>query len=82
MIELPANIWIPKVINKYTTPHIKDDDVDNLLDYGQYGKCVYKPKLIRTGNTTGEDIILFDEVNHANEFKKYLKFDDSVYAAT
>ena len=58
------------MINKYTPPHLDDNDVDDLLDYRQYGKCVYKPKLIWSDNKTREDIILFDEVNHANELKK------------
>ena len=81
MIEVPATIWGPKVINKYTTPHLEDNDVDDLLDYGQYRKCLYKPKLSWSKNTTREDIILFDEVNHANELTKDLKFDDSVDAS-
>ena len=53
-----------------------------MLDYGQYGKCLYKPKLSWSENTTREDIILFDEADHTSELTKNLKFDDSVDAAT
>ena len=55
MIEVPDKIWL--VINKYTTPHLEDDDVSDLLDYGQYWKCVYKPRLNWSENKTREDII-------------------------
>ena len=70
------------MINIYTTPHLEYDGVNNLLDYGQYGKYVYKPKLSWSENTTKEDIILFDKVNNADELKKDLKFDESIDAAT
>ena len=57
MIEVPAKIWRPKVINKYTTPHLEDYDVDKLLDYGQYGIFLYKPKLSwRKNTTTGQKL--------------------------
>ena len=69
MIEVPAKSWRPKVINKYTTPHLENDDVDNLLDYEQCGKFLYKSRLSWDENTIREDIILFDEVNRANELK-------------
>ena len=44
MIEVPAKNWRPKVVSKYTTPNLDDKDINDLLDYGQYGNCVYKPK--------------------------------------
>ena len=40
MIEVIAKIWRPKMINKYTAKNLEDDDVEDLLDYGHYGKCV------------------------------------------
>ena len=43
MIEVPPKIWRPKVVSRYTTPLLDDDDIGDILDYGQYGKCVYKP---------------------------------------
>ena len=45
MIEVAVKICWPKLINKYTTPVLDDTDIDEILDYGQYGKCVYKPNL-------------------------------------
>ena len=45
MIEVPAKIWRPKVVSKYTTPEYYSDDLDSILDYAQYGNCVYTSKL-------------------------------------
>ena len=36
MIEVHTKIWRPKVISKYTTPHLEDDDVDDISDCGRY----------------------------------------------
>ena len=45
MIEVPAKIWRPKVVSKYTTPNLNNTDINDILDYGKYSKCMYKPKL-------------------------------------
>lgn len=45
MIEVPAKIWRPKVISRYTVPDYEGEDIDDILDYKQYGRCVYKTKL-------------------------------------
>ena len=82
MIEVPSKIWRPKFVSKYTTPKLEDESVDDLLDYGQYGSCVYKPKL---GWSTGDlrpDFIDFDCILHSKELNKDLSFDPSVDAAT
>ena len=53
-----------------------------MLDYEQYGKCLYKPKLSWSENKIREDIILFDEADDASELTKDLKFGNPVDAAT
>ena len=78
MIEVPAKIQQPKVISKYTTPNLDDKDIDDILDYGQYGKCVYKPNLDRSDDSARVDIITYDKATHVAELGKDLKCDDYV----
>ena len=78
MVEVPAKIWRPKVVSRYTTPEYHGDDVDGILDYGQFGKCVYKGNLSRTDDSGREDIIFFDCHAHNAELQKGLRFDDSI----
>ena len=78
MIEVPPKIWRPKVVNRYTTPLLDDEDVDDILDYSQYGKCVYKPDLSWSEGATRNDLISYYYAVHADELKKDLKFDPSV----
>ena len=46
MIEVPPKVWQPKVIIKYTIPGLEESDVDDILYYSQYGRCVYKKKSV------------------------------------
>jgi hypothetical protein len=82
MIEVPAKIWRPKVISKYITPEYHSDDVDSILDYAQYGNCVYKSKLEWKDDSSRNGIIEYDETIHCAELKKDLRFDDSIDDAT
>ena len=75
MIEVPAKIWRPKVVSKYTIPDYEGEDVNDILDYKQYGRCVYRNKLTWSNTSIRTDVILFDEVKHSAELKKDLKFD-------
>ena len=45
IIEVPAKIWRYKVISRYRIPKYYGEDIDSILEYGQYGKCVYYRKL-------------------------------------
>ena len=60
MIEVPAKIWRPKVVSRYTVPEYHGDDVNGILDYGQFGKCLYKNNLSWSDDSGREDIISFD----------------------
>ena len=73
MIEVPPKIWRPKVVNRYTTPLLDDDDVGDILDYSQYGKCMYKPDLGWSKGATRDDVITYDCAIHAAELKKGFK---------
>ena len=55
-----------------------DKDIDDLLDYGQYGSCVYKQELEWWYYSTRNDVIIYDKAIHASELTKYLYFDDSI----
>ena len=80
MIEVPAKIWQPKVMSKYTTPVLDDDDVDDILNYAQYGKCVYKNNLNWSDDSCRNDIITYCDATHASELHRDLRFDESVDA--
>ena len=60
------------------TPKYHGDDVDGILDYGQFGKCVYKNNLSWTDYLGCEDIIFFDCHAHNAELQKGFRFDDSI----
>ena len=78
LIEVPAKIWRPKVVNKYTTPHLEDDNVDDILDYDQYGKGVYKPQMDWSNDNTHKDIIIYNESDHVNKLHNDLRVDDTI----
>ena len=78
MIEAPAKIWRPKVVSRYTTPEYHGDNVNGILDYGQFGKCLYKNSLSWSGDSGREVIIHFDCQVHNAELQKGLRFDDSI----
>ena len=82
MIEVPAKMWRPKVVSKYTPPNLDNTDIDNILDYSQYGKCVYKPNLDWSNDSSRMDIITYDKVIYATELTKDLQFDDSIDTIT
>ena len=58
-IEVPAKIWRPKVVSKYTTPEYYGADIDNILDYAQFGNCVYRSNLTWENNSERTDIIIY-----------------------
>ena len=69
MIEVPAKIWRPKAISRYTTPEYHGDDVDGILDYGQFGKCAYRNNLSWSDDSGCDNIISFDCRAHDVELK-------------
>ena len=58
------------MISKYTMSDYPDDRIDDILDYAQYGKCVYKPILNWDKGHERNDLILYDEYVHAEEVAK------------
>ena len=72
MIEVPAKIWRPKVVSRYTVPDYEGEDIDDILDYKQYGRCVYNNTLKWSDNSSRTDIVLFNEKVHSAELNKDL----------
>ena len=67
MIEV---ICHPKVVSQYKIPEYYDDDIDDLLDYGQYGNCVYKNNLAWSDNSSRNDTISYNKAKHWDGLKK------------
>ena len=78
MIEVPAKIWRLKVISKYTTPNLDNKDIDDILDYGQYGKCVYKTDFDWSDDFKSVDIITYNKAIRDAKLEKDLNSDESV----
>jgi len=78
MIEVPAKMWRSKVISKYTVPTYYNEDIDSILDYGQYGKYVYRIKISWDKVTLQDDIIPFNTAWHTIELEKCLYFNDLI----
>ena len=72
MIEVPAKIWRPKVVSRYTVHDYVGKDINDILDYKQYGRCVYKTTLKWSDNSDRTDIILFNDKVHSAELNKDL----------
>ena len=60
MIEVPAKNWRPKVISRYTIPDYEGKDINDILDYKQYGRCVYRNKLEWLDTSSRTDVIIFN----------------------
>ena len=82
MIEVPAKIWGPKVISKYTSPEYYSNNIDNILDYAQFGNCVYRNNLAWADNSGRSDIIKYNDKEHWEELNIDLQFDDTIDATT
>ena len=79
---MPAKIWRPKMISRYTTADYDNGALDDLLDYSQYGKCMYKSDVTWDSGSERVDHIHFNESEHQQELHKDLKFGSSVDSAT
>ena len=82
MIEVPAKILRPKVVSKYTTPEYYSEDLDSILDYAQYGNCVYRNNLVWADNSGRTDMIECNDKEHWAELKKDLRMDEYIDTAT
>ena len=71
MIKLPPKIWRPKVVSKYTIPDLCTDINDGAFDFGQYGKCLYRPP-VDWKNSIRSDIIPFNDAIDMAELQKDL----------
>ena len=78
LIEVPATIWRPKVINRDCIPEYYGEDIDSILDYGQYGNYLYGTNVSWDEGVTRDDIIAFDDKLNSTELMKGLKFGGTV----
>ena len=69
MIEVLSKLWWPKGTSQYRTSEL-DDDVSDIRDYAQCGKCTYNPKLDWSVGAKRDNLILFDCAIHTTELKK------------
>ena len=60
------------MISRYTTPDYDDGELDDMLNYSQYGKCMYKTKVTWDSGVERMDRILFDESEHQKELGRVL----------
>ena len=78
MIEVPGKVWRPKVISRYRTPELCEDDIDGILDYSQCGNCFYRHNLSWIDKSSRQNIIVFDHDLHQAELDKDLSIDNSI----
>ena len=70
------------MISRYTTPDYDNGVLDDLLDYSQYGKCMYKSEVTWESGPARVDRILFNESDHLQELQKDLRFGTAVDSST
>ena len=77
MIKLPPKIWRPKVVSKYTIPDLCTNINEGAFDFGQFGKCFYRPPS-RWKNFVCSDIIPFNDAIDMAELNRDLRIGDEV----
>ena len=82
MIEVPARVWRPRVVSRYTTLEYHGDNVNRVLDYSQYGNCLYRTDLSWSDDSVRNDSIHFDGDDHTTELNQGLRFDPTIDAST
>ena len=70
------------MISRYTTPDYDDGKLDDMLNYSQYGKCMYKAKVTWDSGVERMDLILYKESEHQKDLDKDIKFGSDVDSAT
>ena len=63
------------MVSQYTVPDYRSEDIDDILDYKQYGHCVYRNKLEWSDTSRRTNIIIFNEEVHSVDLHKDLNFD-------
>ena len=66
------------MVSKYTTPNYDDNDLDDILDYSKFGRCVYRSDIKWDSGVKRVGRISFDDREYAKELDKNLKFSSSV----
>ena len=69
VIDVPRNIWRPKVKSKYKPPLYSKDVDEGVFIFESLGAAVFRPEPWEAGMRT--DFILFDESLHATEFNTF-----------
>ena len=82
MIEVPAKVWRPRVVSRYTTLEYHGDNVNRVLDYSQYGNCLYRTAVSWYDISGRNDIIYFEGAAHTAELTKGLRFDMTIDTST
>ena len=67
------------MVSRYTIPEYLGEDIDSILDYGQYGKYLYRTKLVWKTDSNREDIILYSKFINSKELESDLSFDLTIY---
>ena len=70
------------MVSKYTTPDYDNGELDDILDYGQFGRCIYKSNMKWDSSVKRMDRILYNESEHRMELDKDLRFGSAVDSAT
>ena len=68
------------MVSKYTTPDYTDDNVDDILNYGQFGRCVYRSNVKWDYGVKSIDTILFEESKHCAELNKIINLSSTIYS--
>ena len=66
------------MVRKYITPDYGNGELDEILDYSQFGRCMYKSDVSWDSGVKRMDRILYNESEHKTELDKYPKFGTNV----
>ena len=66
------------MVSRYKTPEYHGDDVDGVLNYSQYGNCLYRIDVSWSDDSGQNDIIHFESAAHTTELTKGLCVDTTI----
>ena len=64
--------------SKYTIPDYADNDLDDILNYGKFGRCVYRTELKWDSGKERNDLIAYNPSEHEDELRKDLKLSPTI----
>lgn len=82
LIEIPAQVWRPKVNSRYIMLTFRNNIEDSIFNYTCYRNFLFKPASTQVTNVTRDGCILFAEPLGSAKLEHGVKIDNAVNTIT